>query len=277
MHWPFFVFPPAVGIAVVVLGLRWALKEHRQDRRRWTQLLERTTSDSSAFQVIEGEVVAHEALDAPFSGRTCAAYRADLIGRTHHMNEYTYRRLAAETVGAFEVKTADGRTIEVDFDGAQVILPPDLVGSENLSASVRAYSGGGDRAPDRVQAWASELSDEALWNEYFNPTRDKIFKAAQVVCLEHRLEQGQQVVLAGDVTVSEGGQLTIMAGPEGLFFGSGSLASERKRIATLPVASELFGAVMGGVIAAALTGGLLAAFLPKDTPAESPPVEHSAP
>ncbi len=277
MHWPFFVFPPAVGLVAVVLGLRWALKEHQQERRRWTRLLERTTNDSSAFQVIEGEVVAHEVLDASFSGRTCAAYRADLIGRTHHLNEYQYQQLATETVGAFAVKTADGRIIDVDFDGAQVILPPELVGSENLSASVRAYSGGGDRAPDRVQAWASELGDEQLWNEYFNPTRDKVFKAAQVVCLEHRLEQGQQVVLAGDVTVSEGGQMTLLSGPEGLFFGSGSLASERKRIATLPIASELFGAVMGGVIAAALTGALLAAFLPKDTTGQPPAVERAAP
>lgn len=277
MPWPFLVFPPAVGLIVGVLALRWALSEHRKERVRWQQLIDRKPNDASAFQVIEGEVVAHETLEASFSGRSCAAYRAELIGRTHHMNEYTYQRLAAQTVGTFTVKTPQGTTVEVDFDGAQVILPPDLVGSENLSASVRAYSGGGDRAPDRVQEWATGLGNEQLWNEYFNPSRDKLFKAAQVVCLEHRIEPGRQVVLAGDVTVSEDGQTTIAAGPEGLFFGVGTLASERKRIATLPVAGELFGAVMGGVIAAAVTGGLIAAFLPKDPPAERPATEQQAP
>lgn len=276
MHWAFFVFPPAVGVIAAVVGLRWALGEYRQERARWQQLLARVPTDSSLFQVIEGEVVASESLEAPFSGRTCAAYRAELIGRTHHAGEYHYRSLGTEAVGAFAVKTADGRMLDVDFDGAQVILPPELVGSENLSASVRAYSGSGDRAPDRIQAWASEAGEQ-VWGEYFNPARDKIFKAAQVVCLEHRLEHGQQVVLAGDVTTSEDGHELIAAGPEGLFFGSGSLASERKRIATLPIASELFGAVMGGVIAAAMTGALLAAFLPKATTGQSPAVERAAP
>lgn len=276
MPWPLLVFPPAVGLVVVVLGLRWALKEHRQERARWQQLLERAPNDSSPFQVIEGEVVAHETLEAAFSGRPCAAYRAELIGRTHHMNEYTYQLLAAQTVGTFTVKTAQG-TIDVDFDQARVILPADLVGSENLSASVRAYSGGGDRAPDRVQQWATELGNEQLWHEYFNPSRDKLFKAAQVVCLEHRVEPGQQVVLAGDVTVSEDGQATMAAGAEGLFFGLGSLATERKRISTLPIAGELFGAVMGGVIAAALTGAVVSAFLPKAPPDQPPASERQAP
>lgn len=277
MHWAFLVFPPIVGVGAAILALRWALTEHRLERARWQRLLERTPSDSSAFQVIEGEVVPHETLDASFSGRTCAAYRAELIGRTHHLNEYTYQLLAAETVGTFTVKTPQGTLVDVDFDGARVILPPELVGSENLSASMRAYSGGGDRAPSRVQEWATGLGNEQLWNEYFNPSRDKLFKAAQVVCLEHRVEPGQQVVLAGDVTVSDDGQASMAAGAEGLFFGSGTLASERKRIATLPIAGELFGAVMGGVIAAAMTGGLIAAFLPKDAPAEPPAIERPAP
>ena len=276
MPWAFLVFPPAVGITVAVLVLRWALTEHRLERVKWQQLLQRVPSDSSAFQVIEGELVPHQALDAPFSGRTCAAYRAELIGRTHHLNEYTYQLLAAETVGTFTVKTPQGTLVDVDFDGARVILALEMVGSENLNSSVRAYSGGGDRAPDRIQAWASELGNQQLWNEYFNPSRDKLFKAAQVVCLEHRLESGQQVVLAGDLTVSEEGQATMTAGPEGLFFGSGTLASERKRIATLPIAGELFGAVMGGVIAAAMTGGLLAAFLPKTTQ-QPPAIERTTP
>ena len=48
------------------------------------------------------------------------------------------------------------------------------------------------------------------------------------------------------------GQQVVAAGSEPTAIAHGTVATERARVAKLPVASELFGAVMGGAIAACL-------------------------
>jgi hypothetical protein len=272
MHWAFAVFPPLVGVAVVVLGLRWALTEHREERRRWLSLLDFDRGALSPFQVFEGVVVEGPTETASFSNEPCVASRSELIGRTHFANEYTYQRLAVEASGVFTLQTVDGRTVQVEFDDANPVMPPDLVGSENASPVIRRYAGGGDSAPEHVQAWAEAHVDDQVWRTYFEPSRDKVFTAAKVICLEHRITPGQRVVIAGDVSETEDGRTVVSAGPQGLFFALGSLEAERKRVARLPVESELFGAVMAGVLAAAVTGGVVAAFLPKPKTGPARPV-----
>lgn len=253
----FIIVPALVGLAVGALALNWALTEHRVERLPWKRLLEqRLDLRASGIGVFEGVVLEQDdQLEAPFSGKPCLAYRVELVGRTHHLNEYTYQTLFSHSEGNFSVKSADVQVM-VDFAHASELLPPSQLEKPDLPARMRLFGGSGDRAPERIQKYFADLGNAGLWNRFFNPNRDKVFEAAQVYCLEHRVEADEALVLAGQLTVADDHH-SLAASEQGLFFGRGSLESERQRAARLPIAGELFGAVMAAVIAAGLTGLVL--------------------
>lgn len=278
MQWSLMVFPPLAWLIATLLGTRWALREHRKERKVWHDLFERAVAGAtSGLGVVEGTVAEAEQVEAPFSGRPCVASYVELIGRVRQADAWVYRRLRVRSEGSFVVTTADGEDVTVEFERAQPILPPALEDTDTLAASIRAWTGSGDRAPERVQAWVTALEDEALWNEYFNPSRDTLFKAAKVTCVEHRIEPGRPVTVIGAMHTDEVGRRTVHAGGASLFFGRDTLEAERRRVQRLPIVSEFIGALLGGLVVAGLVGFLLSSVLASVAPEAPEPVEAPAP
>lgn len=253
-----FVLGPIVGIAVAIGGLRWALGSHRKERAPWLALLARP-----AFAVPPGTEGVVEGLaddggsgptEAPMTGRPCMAFHLEIITQETFGNRTTWRRVFEDARGHVFVRGPQGEPrAHADFAGAGVLFAPSLDEYTKLAAVVgreTVFQGTIDRAPPRIRWFFDQLSPDV--QHLIARPSGQLVGGKRVYFNERIVVPQAPVVVAGRVTPDAHGCAITKTDDGRIFFGFGSVESERARIAKLPVAGEAFGAVMGGVIACGL-------------------------
>jgi len=127
-------------------------------------------------------------------------------------------------------------------------LPTPLDAYNKLSAGVAEtiFHGRAQTAPPHLAWFLQQLPREV---------QQDLFGSQRIFFNERIIVPGQRLVAAGECTQHPGGVDVLPAGDRPVDFALGTIASERSRVATLPIAGELFGAVLVG----GLLGGLAAA------------------
>lgn len=242
---------PVVGIVVGFLALRWALGSHRRERAPWLSLLSGADPRELA---VDGNASdgggAISPIEAPFTGRKCIAFHIEIIVQEHFGNQVTWTRAFEDGVGRFFVESADGRRTEVDFAGGQMIFPPSLSNYSKLALAAKPgtiFEGTIDRAPPNLGWFVQRLpADE----------QQIVLRPSGQLVGGKRLYFNERIVVPGDKVVAAGPRDDegTLRGTDhaNVSLGFGNIDTERARIAKLPVASEAFGAVMGGIIALAV-------------------------
>jgi hypothetical protein len=250
-----------VAAAILFFGLRWALGSHTRDRQPWLALLDKPAADAAALGglgAIDGIVSdgngAYGPIVAPFSGRACIAFVIEIVASEQFMNETTWRRLIVDGGGQFLLAGPDGGTrCMVDLEAGGVIFPTPLLefaSAHGRSTMRTVFSGLMNQAPPHLQQFVHELAPELqqiLWR-----SSRQLIGGKAVYFNERIVVPGDQVVVAGPVRSREtAGGLEVSSTPEHpVSFAFGTVASERARVAKLPVAGELFGLVVVAGIAA---------------------------
>jgi hypothetical protein len=254
-----FLLGPLFGIIAGVLALRWALGSHRKDRAPWVRLLADASPGTHAVDGIADDGGAIEPIDAPFSGRKCMAFHIEIIVQEQFGNSTSWTRAFEDGVGHFFVAAPDGRRADVDFAGGQMILPPDLTDYRKITMSEKQgtiFEGTIDRAPPHLGWFVQRLPQDA---------QHIVLRASRQLIGGKRLYFNERIVVPGDKVVlagaarDEGDTFKVASSQsQSVSLGFGDLASERSRVAKLPVAGEAFGAVIAGVIALALVEMIVA-------------------
>ncbi|HSO31280.1 MAG TPA: hypothetical protein VLT33_02155 [Labilithrix sp.] len=225
-----------VGIAVTYLALRWALRSHRRERQPWLDLL-----SSGAQEGVAGDGGELTPLDAPFSRRKCLAFHVELVTRQHFAGGVTWTRVFQDAVGrVFLTGPAGDPRGAIDLSGARVILPTPLDSYNKLSVgeAETIFHGTLQSAPPHIAWFVQQLPRDV---------QQALFGAQRIFFNERIITPGQSVVVA------EGSPS---------YFALGTLASERSRVSKLPIAGELFGAVLVGGLVGGVAAALAASFLP---------------
>lgn len=253
-----FILGPIVGIAVAFGALRWALKSHRTERAPWLALLERPAPHvpPGTEGVVDGfaDDGGSGPIEAPMTGRPCMAFHLEIITQEQFGNTTTWRRVFEDARGGAFVRGPQGEPrAHVDFGGAGVMFAPSLDEYTKLAAVVgpeTVFQGTLDRAPPRI-GWFVQMLPPDVQHMIARPS-GQLVGGKRVYFNERIVVPRQPVVIAGRVAPGpQGFEMTPTAAGR-VFFGFGSIESERARIAKLPIAGEAFGAVLGGVIACAL-------------------------
>lgn len=233
-----------LGIGVGAGMLRWALRSHRGERRPWLELMASSGVDGIADDA--GGSIAP--VTAPFTGRPCLAFAIEIVVEEQVPNETTFHRVFTDGAGRIHLVARDGRRIgPVDFSGGQTIFPVPLEEYGKYSSSLTnetIFHGPMQSAPPHLQAFVSQLPHE-VQHLAWRPS-GMLIGGKRVYFNERIVVPGQQVVLAGKA------------------IAHGTLESERARVAKLPVAAELFGAVLVGGFAFAFVMMITAMIFGKD-------------
>ena len=232
-----------LGIGVGAGMLRWALRSHREERRPWLDLLASSGVDGIADA---GGSIAP--VMAPFTGRPCLAFAIEIVVEEQVPNETTFHRVFTDGGGQVFLTARDGRRMgPVDLDGARTIFPTPLEEYGKYSSSLTGetvFHGPMQSAPPHLQAFVSQLPHDAQ-HLAWRPS-GMLIGGKRVYFNERIVLPGQQVVLAGNAVAH------------------GTVETERARVAKLPVASELFGAVLVGGFAFAFVMMITAMIFGKD-------------
>lgn len=259
---------PLVGIAVVVLGLRWAMRSHQRERQPWLDLLAVSAADAAAsggVGAIDGVASdgagAIPPTPAPFTGRPCLGFHIEIITQETYGNQTTWHRAFEDGYGALQLVGPDGAVrANVDLESAGVMFPTQLTAYTKLSlvhTPETIFHGPLNAMPPHLVGFVQRLPAE-VQELVFRPGQQLFQGGKRVYFNERIIVPGQPVVVAGPCVPGPHG---VHLGPtdnDAVSFASGSLASERQRIAKLPVLDEAFGAVMAGVIATAVVEGIVA-------------------
>ncbi|MFO0668619.1 MAG: hypothetical protein U0235_03180 [Polyangiaceae bacterium] len=254
-----FILGPIVGVAVFFLGLRWALGSHRRERAPWLSLLDTPAAAASgAPGVLEG--FADDAggaiapMEAPMTGRACMAFHVEIITQEQFANTTTWRRVFEDARGQALLRGPAGEPRgHVDLTGAGVIFPPSLDQYTKLAAVVgpeTVFQGTIDRAPPRV-GWFVQMLPPDVQHMIARPS-GQLVGGKRVYFNERIVVPGQPLVVGGRASPGPHGLSLSPSHGDPVVFALGTVASERARVAKLPVAGEAFGAFFGGVIACAL-------------------------
>jgi hypothetical protein len=253
-----FTLSPIVGILVAVFALRWALRSHREERAPWLAVLDVSAgevADTDQLGTLDGIAIATtESVVAPFSGRQCLAFTCEIITQETFGQRTTWNRVYTTAAGTIGVTgPGGGLRGEAHLDGALPLFPPELASYNAFSGSAEAiFRGAPDALPPHLLAIVQGLSHETR-QLVFRPS-GQLIGGKRLFFNERIVVSGQPIVIVGASTQAEQGLVLLATNETDVFVGFGTKGSERARIAKLPVGGELFGAVMGGIIA----GGLVA-------------------
>lgn len=250
-----FALAPIVGLLAAFFGLRWSLREHRQERAPWLTLLDIAATDVGDGQpgTLAGIATeAGDALAAPFSGRPCLAYTCEIIVQEQLGNRTTWHRAYESGDGAVTLAGPDGAPKgDADLAGALPLFPPDLTSYNAFSGSVdTVFRGPPSALPPHLAAFVGQLSPEEQ-HLILRPS-GQLIGGKTVYFNERLVVRGQPLVVVGPAARGESGPIIQPTEDADVFVGFGTKESERARIARLPIAGELFGAIMAGVIAGAM-------------------------
>lgn len=228
-----------VGIGAAIGTLRWALREHRAERKPWLDLL----GSSAVDGIADDGAGTIPPLTAPFTGRPCLGYLLEIVVEEPNVNEKTFYRAFTDGRGQLALRGHDGRPLgRFDLGGGGIIFPTPLEEYGKYSSSLTnetVFHGTMDRAPWQLAAFVQRL-DPGVQELVWRPSQ--MLGGKRVYFNERIVVPGQPIVVAGSPAR----------------VAHGTVASERARVGKLPVASELFGAIMAGVIACAFVNMLLA-------------------
>jgi hypothetical protein len=255
----FWIIGVVAGIGAAIAVLRWALRSHRAERRPWIHLLAR-----SAVEGVADDGGAIPPSTAPFTGRPCLGYVIEIVVQEPYFNETTFYRAFTDGAGQLFLRGPHGgRTAWADLRGGRVVFPIPLEEYGKYSSSLTAetiFHGTMDRAPPHLVAFVTQL-DPRVQELVFRPCQ--MIGGKRVYFNERIVVPGQPTVVAGPTEQGSAGVHVVPNDEMPVALALGTLAAERARVAKLPIASELFGAVMGGVVVCALVNMVLAMFVAK--------------
>jgi hypothetical protein len=215
-----------VALGVAIGGLQWALRSHRNERRPWLDLLATSAMDGIA----EDGCGMLRPIAAPFTGRPCLAFAIDIVIEEHFGNEITWHRVFTDGAGEMFV-----RGHRVDLAGARTIFPTPLENYGKLSLHMTnetVFRGAPQQMPPHLVGFVQRLDPE---------TQTMIWRPSGQLIGGKRVYFNERIVLPG--------QPVVVAGQDPVAIAHGTVASERARVAKLPVGGELFGAIMAGGLA----------------------------
>lgn len=252
-----FVLAPIVGVAVGFLALRWALRSHREDRAPWLELLRvpaRDAANAGGAGALDGLAnVGSGDLVAPFSGRRCLAFTCEIITEEQFGNQTTWQRVFQDGAGHFVITGPDGqRRGDVDLRGGRSIFPLPLSAHRTFSLDLTAetvFQGTPQTVPPHLVAFVQQLDPETA--HLIARPSGQLVGGKRVYFNERIVIPGQPVVAAGPCAFGPEGVRVLPNETEVVSLGLGSVESERARVAKLPIAGELFGAILAGGLASA--------------------------
>jgi hypothetical protein len=259
-----FTVGPLVGLVAGGLGLQWAFRSHRKERRPWLEMLEvpaATAANAGNIGALDGLVSdGHGAITplvAPFSGRVCVAYSIDIVAREMSGNQTTWERVFSGGAGRFFLVGPDGQPhADVDFQGGRLFSPEPVDEYNKLSAPrpETVFQGPPEQVPPHLVEFVRHLAP-ALQARIARPGT-QMFGGKRLFFNERMILPGQSVVAAGFCEPGDVGIRVAPAGDLPVSFAFGTVADQRAKLLKAPL-GELFGAL----IAAVLVGGVATVIL----------------
>lgn len=155
-----------VGIGAAIGTLRWALREHRAERKPWLDLL----GSSAVDGIADDGAGTIPPLTAPFTGRPCLGYLLEIVVEEPNVNEKTFYRAFTDGGGQLALRGHDGRPLgRFDLGGGGIIFPTPLEEYGKYSSSLTnetVFHGTMDRAPWQLAAFVQRLDpgvQELVW------------------------------------------------------------------------------------------------------------------
>lgn len=122
-------------------------------------------------------------------------------------------------------------------------------------SSETVFQGTIEQAPPHLSWFVQQLPPD-VQHLILRPS-GQLFGGKRLYFNERIVLPGQNVVAAGRCERGPHGVRLVPTGDAGVSLGFGTLQTERARVAKLPIAGELFGAVVAGGIACALVEMIL--------------------